>query len=91
MTLAVKSLELRFPECGFGLSARRLWEHTELGQINVFNQAISERADLNVAAAFIDLVGFDGESFSLLGLTLEDVFRREISGCLCHQHRVQVQ
>lgn len=73
MPLAVKSLELRFPGCGYGLSARRLWEHTELGQINVFNQAISERADLNVAAVFIDLVVFDGDSFALFGLTLDDV------------------
>lgn len=73
MTNLIKSLEFRFAGMDYGLSARRLWEHTELGQVNVFNQAVSERAELNVAAAFIDLVGFDGDTFALTGLTLEDV------------------
>jgi hypothetical protein len=32
----MKSLELRFVQVDFGLSARRLYETTGLGQVNVF-------------------------------------------------------
>lgn len=35
MTLGPDTLELRFERSDYGLSARRLWEHTELAQINV--------------------------------------------------------
>ena len=42
-----KSLELRVPESVFGLSARRLREHTELGQFNVLGHAISRRPGHN--------------------------------------------
>lgn len=73
VTLGPETLELRFEESGYGLSARRLWEHTELAQINVFRQAISARRELNDAAAFIDVVWFDGDAFSLAGLTLADL------------------
>ena len=75
MTLDAEGLEL---ECGnriYGLSARRLWEHTELGQINVFRKAISARSELNDAADFIDIVVCDGvsDNFRLTGLTLADL------------------
>lgn len=77
MTSTLKSLEMHFPESDYGLSARRLWEHTELGQINVFGQAISARRELNDAAAFIDVVRFDDVTFSLTGLSLAELN----SGC----------
>lgn len=75
MTLDAEGLEL---ECGnrvYGLSARRLWEHTELGQINVFRKAISARSELNDAADFIDLVLCVGneDGFRLTGLTLAEL------------------
>lgn len=73
MTLSPDTLELRFAHSEFGLSARRLWEHTELGQVNVFRQAISARPELNDAAAFIDVIWSDGDAFSLAGLTLADL------------------
>lgn len=73
MTLNIESLELRFADVDYGLSARRLWEHTELGQINVFDQAVSSRPELNDPAAFIDVVWLDGDAFSLAGLTLADL------------------
>ena len=73
MTVVLKSLELHFEQGDYGLSARRLWEHTELGQINVCNQAISARRELNDAAAFIDVVRFDGATFSLAGLTMAEL------------------
>ena len=57
----------------FGLSARRLWEHTELGQINVFGRAISARRELNDAAAFVDVVSFATDPFELTGFTLADL------------------
>ncbi len=73
MTLGPDTLELSLAESGYGLSACRLWEHTELGQINVFSQAISSRQELNDAAAFIDVVWFVGDTFSLAGLTLAEL------------------
>ena len=73
MTLGPDMLELRLEESGYGLSARRLWEHTELAQINVFSQAISARQELNDPEAFIDVVWFVGDAFSLAGLTLADL------------------
>lgn len=67
------ALELRFQGSNYGLSARRLWEHTELGQINVFRHAISERSELNDAAEFIDIVHFSGDTFWLVGMTLAEL------------------
>lgn len=73
MVTATKTLELRFSGCDYGLSARRLWEHTELGQINVFGRAISQQREANKAAEFIDVVRFDGETFLLLDMTLAEL------------------
>jgi len=75
MTQASDPLELRFANCDYGLSARRLWEHTELGQINVFGHslAINQRRETNEAAMFIDVVRFSGDTFSLVGLTLVEL------------------
>lgn len=73
MTLGPGTLELSLAESGYGLSACRFWEHTELGQINVFSQAISSRRELNDAAAFIDVVRLVGDDFSLAGFTLSDL------------------
>ena len=73
MTLGRSLLEVCFEESRYGLSARRLWEHTELGQINVFSRTISARREFNDAAAFIDVVRFDGDVFSLAGLTLANL------------------
>lgn len=65
-------LELRIGKGHYGLSARRLWEHTELGQTNVFGSAISARQELNDAEEFIDVVKFDGDVYRLTGWTLAD-------------------
>lgn len=75
MTLDAEGLELEFSNGDYGLSARRLWEHTELGQINVFRKAISARTELNDAADFIDLVLCVGneDGFRLTGLTLAEL------------------
>jgi hypothetical protein len=73
MSLNNETLELQFDRSDYGLSARRLWEHTELGQINVFKKAISTHNELNDAAMFIDVVVFDDEVFSLVGLTLAEL------------------
>lgn len=73
MTQSAYSLELSFEGCNFGLSARRLREHTELGQINPFGRAISARAELNDAADFIDVVRFHDDTFTLTGFTLAEL------------------
>lgn len=97
MVTATTTLELRFSGCDYGLSARRLWEHTELGQINVFGRAISQQPGANMAAAFIDVVRFDGETFSLLDMTLAELqagqFQRNSSFRLNTElsHRMKTQ
>src|SRR6185312_11378131 len=73
MTLGPGTLELDFGDGSYGLSARRLWEHTQLGQINVFSQAISARQELNDAATFVDVVWFEGGTFSLADMSLADL------------------
>lgn len=73
MELDQNTLEMQCGQSDHGLSARRLWEHTELGQVNVFSHAISARPELNDPAAFIDIVRFDGDAFTLAGLTLAEL------------------
>jgi hypothetical protein len=78
IALGPSSLEYCLERGPYGLSARRLWEHTEMGQINVFSKDISQRQDLNDAETFIDIVKFDGDAFWLAGLTLADLRARRM-------------
>lgn len=52
MTQGAKSLEFRFAKSNYGFSVHRLREHTELGQLNVFSQAISARREMWVIEVF---------------------------------------
>ena len=72
MALSLKTLELKLEACDYGLSARRLWEFTELGQINVFGSPIRSRQGDNNPAEFIDVVWMDANGLSLLGVTLAE-------------------
>ena len=72
MTLSHKTLELKFEACDYGLSARRLWEFTELGQINVFGSPIRSRQGANNPAEFIDVVWMHAKGHSLVGVTLAE-------------------
>ena len=78
MTLSADNLEQRFQASPNGLSARRLWEHTELGQINAVEKPINSRAELNEPAEFIDVVRFEGGHYSLTGATLADLTRGKL-------------
>jgi hypothetical protein len=71
MTLSQKTLELKFEGSAYGLSARRLWEFTELGQINVFASPIRSRQG-NDPAEFIDVVWMYANILSLIGVTLAE-------------------
>jgi hypothetical protein len=73
VTANQQSLEIRLAVGDYGLSALRLMEHTELGQINPFDRAISARPELNDTAAFIDVVRFVDDTFSLAGFSLADL------------------
>ena len=77
-SLTPSALESHPSASEYGLSARRLWEHSELGQINVFAHAISARQELNDPAAFIDVVSFASDPFGLAGFTLADLKARRI-------------
>lgn len=70
MTLGPKTLEVKLEGSAFGLSARRLWEHTELGQINVFDRSVNSRQGRSDPAAFIDVVWMYAYGLSLVGCTL---------------------
>ncbi|UUZ73406.1 hypothetical protein LP415_09260 [Polaromonas sp. P1(28)-8] len=56
MALGLNTMEVRFEGSTFWLSARRLWEHTELGQINVFDRSVNSQHGRNDPAAFIDVM-----------------------------------
>lgn len=73
MTLDRKNLEAAFAGSSFGISARRLWEHTELGQKNVFGRDIDPRPERNDAGYFIDVVKMDDDDFSLAGYSLAEL------------------
>ena len=74
MQLDENTLDMQLGQSDHGLSARRLWEYTELGQVNVFGQAISARPELNDAATFIDIVRFEGDAYTLDGVTLAELW-----------------
>ena len=71
-------LELSLGNEKWGLSARRLWEHTEFGQVNVGTREISTRPELNAAEDFIDLTEVFANSHNLLGYTLADLQTQNI-------------
>jgi hypothetical protein len=71
MKLGLDSLEIRFDDSQLGLSARRLWEHTEMGQKNVFNRSIAPQLTINDASAFIDVIWFEDKEFFLIGISLK--------------------
>ena len=71
MKLGLDSLEIRYDGSQLGLSARRLWEHTELGQKNVFNDSIRRQMTINDVSAFIDVIWFEDNEFYLIGISLK--------------------
>ena len=56
MALGLKTFGVRFEGSTFELSARRLWEHIELGQINGFHRSVNSQNGRNDPAAFIDVM-----------------------------------
>jgi len=78
MQLDENTLDMQLGQSDHGLSARRLWEYTELGQVNVFGQAISAPPELTDAATFIDIVRFEGDAFTLAGVTLAELWAGRI-------------
>lgn len=66
-----KSLELWFGESTLALSARRLWEHTELVQINPFERL--GPASATRPQAFVDVIEVSETAEALTGLTLADL------------------
>lgn len=90
MALQPDRLDLQIPGCALGLSARRLWEHTEFGQVTPFIPIPKEGA-VDVRA-YIDVVNCAGRMEILTGLTLleavdgrhQGVFRTMINQLLRH-------
>ena len=70
MALDPKALEVRLEDSPYGISARRLWEHTELGQVNVFAHAVDSQEGQDDPGAFIDVVDMYANGLSLIGCTL---------------------
>lgn len=56
-----------FKGCALGISARRLWEHTQMGQINPF--ALITPASAMQPQVFVDIVDLSGAVSALTGCT----------------------
>lgn len=56
MLLDPEELEVKFERCPFGVSARRIYEHMTLGQINPFGRSVSSVRSPHDAAELIELV-----------------------------------
>lgn len=78
MTLNNRQLDLRIAGCALALSARRIWEHTEFGQVNPF-APVPASGDIQ-PEAYVDLVNMSGPVQMLAGLTLEDAIAGRQTG-----------
>ena len=63
-----------FEGCAYGVSARRIFEHMMLGQINPFSRLVSSVQSPAEAAEVIDLISGHPDSYSLTGLTLSALY-----------------
>jgi hypothetical protein len=70
-----------FKGCALGISARRLWEHTQMGQINPF--ASITPASAMQPQAFVDIVDVSGAVPALTGCTWADLLAGK-HGCIVH-------
>jgi hypothetical protein len=77
MTLTLETCDFPLHGDKFLLSARRLWEHTQLGQVQVFNAVISSHQSLNDTYAFIDLVATGNGQQTLCGFTLAELIDKK--------------
>ena len=66
-----KNFGLRFEGYALAISARRLWEHTQMGQINPF--ALITPASAMQPQAFVDIVDVSGSVLTLAGFTWADL------------------
>lgn len=90
MALHHGQLDLRIKGCALALSARRVWEHTEFGQVNPFAPVPTVGAVQ--AHAYVDVVNMSGPIHILTGLTLQQavdgrhsgVFRTMVNQLLQH-------
>ncbi len=71
MTLLDNYAGWNFKGCALGISARRLWEHTQMGQINPF--ALITPASAMQPQAFVDIVDLSGAVPALTGCTWADL------------------
>jgi hypothetical protein len=70
MPLKPDQLEIQCKGRPFGFSARRIYEHITLIQINPYGRGVASVRSRRDAAELIDVVRFDSRSYSLTGLTL---------------------
>ena len=73
MTLLDNYSGWNFTGCALGISALRLWEHTQMGQINPF--PLITPASAMQPQAYVDIVDVSGSVRSLTGFTLDDLLR----------------
>ncbi len=71
MTLLNNYAGWTFKGCALSISARRLWEHTQMGQINPF--ALITPASVMQPQAFVDIVDVSGTVPALTGCTWADL------------------
>ena len=66
MTLNIEKLEFTFVDCKLGLSARRVWEHTQYLQVNPFASITPTKA--LIPEDYVDIIEISGPSFTLTDL-----------------------
>ncbi len=71
MTLLDNYAGWNFKGCALGISAQRLWEHTQMGQINPF--ALITPASALQPQNFVDVVNATGSEWTLTGFTWADL------------------
>ena len=71
MSVLSEKWRLHYDGCPLELSARRLWEHVELGQINPFPFITPPSA--GEPQSYVDIVDGSGPVQTLTGLTLADL------------------
>ena len=87
MTSTHEKLDLIFEDCALGISSRRIWEHTQLRQINPFASItpISARRPQD----YVDIIDVSSSVITLTGVTLSDLLNDKRRG-LSQAHVTQL-
>ena len=78
MNSITKKLDILFENCSLGISSRRIWEHTQLRQINPFRQINPTMA--RHPQDYVDIIDVSSPIITLTGLTVSDLLKGKRRG-----------